>query len=71
MLWYLKGSTNILLVLSTGSLTSSWWWVDAASAVHHDCKGHTGYGGGDEFWARHGLEIFIETKDSSKEFNQS
>ena len=32
------------LVLSADSLTLSRWWVDAAYAVHHDCKGHTGAG---------------------------
>jgi hypothetical protein len=32
------------LVLSANCLTLSCWWVDAAYAVHHDCKGHTGAG---------------------------
>ncbi len=25
-------------------MTMTRWWVDAAYAVHHDCKGHTGAG---------------------------
>ena len=32
------------LVLSADSPTLSRWWVDAAYAVHNDCKGHTGAG---------------------------
>jgi hypothetical protein len=41
---YLKGAVNMPLVLAADSLTLSWWWVDAAYAVHHDHKGHTGTG---------------------------
>jgi hypothetical protein len=44
VLRYLKGTMHMLLILSTDSLTLSPWWVDAAYAVHHDCKGHTGAG---------------------------
>jgi hypothetical protein len=44
MLGYLKGTLHMPLVLSADSLTLSRWWVDAAYAVHHDCKGHTGAG---------------------------
>ncbi len=43
-LGYLKGTLHLPLVLSADSLTLSRWWVDAAYAVHHDCKGHTGAG---------------------------
>ncbi len=32
------------LVLSADFLTLLQWWVDAAYAVHSDCKGHTGAG---------------------------
>ncbi len=32
------------LILSADSLTLQRWWVDAAYAVHKDCRGHTGAG---------------------------
>jgi hypothetical protein len=32
------------LILSADSLTLAQWWVDAAYAVHHDCKSRTGAG---------------------------
>jgi hypothetical protein len=32
------------LILSADSVTLQRWWVDAAYAVHEDCKGHTGAG---------------------------
>ncbi len=32
------------LILSADSLTLSRWWVDAAYAVHDNCRGHTGAG---------------------------
>jgi len=44
VLGYLKGTLHMPLILSADSLTLSRWWVDAAYAVHHDCKGHTGAG---------------------------
>jgi hypothetical protein len=44
VLGYLKGTLNMPLVLSADSLTMSRWWVDAAYAVHDDCRGHTGAG---------------------------
>ena len=44
VLAYLKGTLHMPLVLSADCLTLSRWWVDAAYAVHHDCKGHTGAG---------------------------
>jgi hypothetical protein len=43
-LGHLKGTLHMPLVLSADSLTLSRWWVDAAYAVHHNCKGHTGAG---------------------------
>jgi hypothetical protein len=42
VLGYLKGTINIPLILLVDSLILSGWWVDAAYAVHHNCKGHTG-----------------------------
>jgi hypothetical protein len=44
VLGYLKGTLNMPLILSTDSLTLSRWWVNAAYAIHHDCRGHTGAG---------------------------
>ncbi len=44
LLGYLKGTLHMPLVLLADLLTLSWWWVDAAYAVHHDFKGHTGAG---------------------------
>ena len=44
VLGYLKGTLHMPLVLSADSLTLSRWWVDAAYAVHDDCRGHTGAG---------------------------
>jgi hypothetical protein len=44
VLGYLKGTLHMPLILSAGSLTLSQWWVDAAYAVHDDCRGHTGAG---------------------------
>jgi hypothetical protein len=44
LLWYLKGTLHMPLILSADSLTLLRWWVDAAYAVHHDCRGHTGAG---------------------------
>jgi hypothetical protein len=32
------------LILSADLLTLSWWWVNAAYAVHDNCWGHTGAG---------------------------
>jgi hypothetical protein len=42
LLGYLKGTLHMPLILSADSLTLLRWWVDAAYAVHHDCRGHTG-----------------------------
>jgi hypothetical protein len=44
VLSYLKGTIHMPLILSADSLTLSRWWVDAAYAVHEDCRGHTGAG---------------------------
>ena len=44
MLSYLKGTLHMPLILSADSLTLSRWWVDAAYAMHDDCRGHTGAG---------------------------
>jgi hypothetical protein len=44
VLSYLKGTLHMPLILSADSLTLSRWWVDAAYAVHDDCRGHTGAG---------------------------
>ena len=44
LLGYLKRTLHMPLILSADSLTLSRWWVDAAYAVHHDMKGHTGAG---------------------------
>ena len=44
VLGYLKGTLHMPLILSADSLTLSRWWVDAAYAVHDDCRGHTGAG---------------------------
>ena len=44
VLGYLKGTLHMPLVLGADSLTLSRWGVDAAYAVHHDCKGHTRVG---------------------------
>jgi hypothetical protein len=49
------------LILSVDLLTLSRWWVDAAYAVHNDCRGHTGAG----------ISFGLETKDQHKEFNRS
>jgi hypothetical protein len=44
LLGYLKGTLHMPLILSADLLTLLRWWVDAAYAVHHDCRGHTGTG---------------------------
>ncbi len=36
VLSYLKGTLHMPLILLADSLTLSWWWVDAAYAVHDD-----------------------------------
>jgi hypothetical protein len=41
---YLKGTLHMPLILSADSMTMPRWWVDAAFAVHDDCKSHTGAG---------------------------
>jgi len=49
VLSYLKGTLHMPLILSADSLTLSRWWVNAANAVHDDCRGHTGTGAGISF----------------------
>jgi hypothetical protein len=44
LLQYLKGTLHMPLILSADSMMMPRWWVDAAFAVHDDCKGHTGAG---------------------------
>ncbi len=44
LLGYLKDTLHMPLILLADSLTLLRWWVDAAYAVHHDCRGHTGTG---------------------------
>ena len=44
LLQYLKGTLHMPLILSVDLMTTPQWWVDAAFAVHGDCKGHTGAG---------------------------
>jgi hypothetical protein len=44
LLGYLKGTPNMPLILLADLLTLSRWWVDAAYAVHDNCRGHTGAG---------------------------
>jgi hypothetical protein len=44
LLQYLQCTVHMPLILSADSLTLARWWVDAAYAVHADCKGHTGAG---------------------------
>ncbi|KAL7461201.1 hypothetical protein ACHAXS_001624, partial [Conticribra weissflogii] len=44
VLKYLKGTINMQLNLSVDSLGVAKWYVDAAHAVHDDCKSHTGAG---------------------------
>jgi hypothetical protein len=39
---YVKGTINMPLILSAESMTLLKWWIDAAHAVHDDCKGQTG-----------------------------
>jgi hypothetical protein len=39
---YVKGTINMPLILSAESMTLPKWWIDAAYAVHEDCKGQTG-----------------------------
>jgi hypothetical protein len=39
---YIKGTINMPLILSAESMTLPKWWIDAAYAVHDDCKGQTG-----------------------------
>ena len=42
MLKYLNGTRNLELTLSAENFEVNSWYVDAAYAVHEDCKGQTG-----------------------------
>jgi hypothetical protein len=42
VLKYIKGTIGLRLILKASSLSVIKWWVDAAFAIHHDCRGHTG-----------------------------
>ena len=42
ILKYLSGTRDIVLALEYDSTGTVKCWVDAASAVHHDMKSHTG-----------------------------
>jgi hypothetical protein len=44
LLGYLKVTIKMLLILLVDILMLPYWWVDAAYAIHHDCKGHTDAG---------------------------
>ena len=44
VLQYLNCTLHMPLILSADSMTLARWWVDAAYAVHADCRGHTGAG---------------------------
>jgi hypothetical protein len=37
LLGYLKGTLNMLLILSADCLTLSRWWMDTTYAVHNNC----------------------------------
>jgi hypothetical protein len=68
MLGYLKGTPNMPLVLSADSLTLSRWWVDAAYAVHDNCRGHTeaGMSLGQGMALSYSWKQKIKTKSSTK-----
>ena len=42
ILKYLSGTRDIVLTLESDGIEKVKWWVDAAFAVHHDMKSHTG-----------------------------
>ena len=42
MLKYISGKSDIVLTLESNGTGTIKWWVDAAFAVHHDMKSHTG-----------------------------
>ena len=44
VLMYLKGTRSLPLRLTVDNLSMSTWLIDAAHAVHWDCKGQTGAG---------------------------
>ena len=42
MIWYLKGSIDLPLVLHADSTPLLKWWVDRLHAIHPNCRGHSG-----------------------------
>ena len=42
MIWYLKGSINLPLVLHADSTPLLKWWVNGLHATHSNCQGHLG-----------------------------
>ena len=42
ILKYLSGTRDLVLTLESDGIGTVKWWVDAAFAVHHDMKSHTG-----------------------------
>jgi hypothetical protein len=44
LIGYMNGTLNMPLNPDADCLTLSRWWVDAAYAVHDDCRWHTGVG---------------------------
>eukprot|EP00957_Ditylum_brightwellii_P125405 9558394-Ditylum_brightwellii.AAC.1 len=39
---YLRATKDLPLMLEADGLNQLTWWIDAAFAVHHDMKSHTG-----------------------------
>ena len=39
---YLSGTRDLVLTLESDGTGTIQWWLDAAFAVHHDLKSHTG-----------------------------
>ncbi len=60
LLQYLRCTVHMPLILSADSLTLARWWVDAAYAVHADCKAH---GCRHEPWPGHGHELLVEAEN--------
>ena len=42
MIWYLRGTKSLTLILQANDDGLVRWWIDASYAVHGDMKGHTG-----------------------------
>mmetsp|Transcript_43635 Transcript_43635/g.63996 ORF Transcript_43635/g.63996 Transcript_43635/m.63996 type:complete len:193 (+) Transcript_43635:143-721(+) len=39
---YLRDTAKLVLILESDNLNAIYWWVDAAFAVHHDARSHSG-----------------------------